>query len=245
MAGLLLLLSVWIQKELTMFFVTLPGYLNYYRMRDRLPFFTLLFYLASFVTKKKIVWKALSMYFVSVAGILGLASIYFNFIGVGNTMLTGFIWRYAAPLQYSMQIIVITYLAHRGSGDITYSAALAYHATSATGYIYEIPFWVFSVKESAYLLHSNSSNLFFISYQIIAVPLFVWLLSVKGVRINRERFSYFVYAFFATYVMASKLYILESVWFARIPLIAYTIYLATTIRENNKSVPALVSLDQE
>lgn len=235
MAHLFSILSVWVQKELTMFFVALPNYLDYYRLRDRLPFFTLLFYLAQFVTKKKIVWKALSMYFVSVAGILGVVSIYFNVTGIGNTMLTGFIWRYAAPIQYAMQIVIITYLAHRGTGDITYSVALAYHATSATGYVYEIPFWVFSVKEAAHLLHSNSSNLFFISYQILAVPLFVWFLSRGGVRITRERFSYFVYAFFATYAMASKAYILESVWFARIPLIAYTIYLATAIRENNKS----------
>ena len=218
-----------------MFLIALPGYLGYYRLRDCLPFFTLLFYLASFVTKKKIVWRALSMYFVSVAGILGLIAIYFNIMGIGNTVLTGFIWRYAAPIQYSMQIVIITYLAYRGTRDISFSAALGFHAASATGYLYETPFWVFSIKDQAHFLHSNASNLFFISYQIIAIPVFVWLLSRAGVKINRESFSYFVYAYFVTYVIASKLYILESVWFARIPLIAYTIYLTLRIRENNKS----------
>ncbi len=234
MPELISILIEWIQKELSIFLGAIPGYLNYYVLRDRLPFFTLLFYLSSFATRKKLVWQYLSMYFVSVTGMLGLYSVYLKAIVSESTMLTGFVWRYAAPIQYSAQIIIITYLAYRATKDIVYSTTLGYHIASATGYIYETPFWLFSVKEQAHFLHSASHNIFFISYQILAIPIVIWLLSRKGVKIEKERFSYFVYAYFVTYIMASKLYVLESAWIARLPLMAYTLYLVSRIRENNK-----------
>ncbi len=235
MAHLGTIILAWIQKEMSMFFINLPEYLSFYRMRDRIPFFTLLFYLAPFVTKKKLVWEYLSAYFVSMAGILGLVSIYFKVRGIANTTWTGFSWNYAAPIQYSLQILIITYLAYRVTKEISFSTTLGFHAASATGYVYETPFWVFSVKDQAHFLHSHPSNLFFINYQIIAIPVFIWLLSRAEIKINRKRFNYFIYAYFLTYIIASKMYLLESALYSRIPLIVFSIYLASEIRETNIS----------
>ncbi len=165
---------------------------------------------------------------------MGLLAIYLKLIGAPNDFLVGFKWRYAAPIQYSAQILIIAYLAYKATKNIPYSTALGYHAASATGYIYETPFFLFSNKDTAHLIHTNVSNTFFFSYQIIAIPVFFWLLSRMGMKLQRIDLGYFVLSYLVTVAMASQMYVIETAWVARLPIMAASIYVVSKLKETNK-----------
>ncbi len=227
-------ITQWITKEAALLIVDLLSFFTYYRLREVIPFYTLLFYVAPYVTGERRRWTRISMFFLYSACFMGIIAIALKLLAIPNTFLTGFTWRYAAPIQYSAQIFIIAYLAYKTTKDYTYSTALGYHAASATGYIYETPFFLFSRNiEQAHFIHANPANTFLLSYQIIAIPVFFWLLSRRGVKLQRRDLGYFMLAYLVTLVMASQMYVIESAWVARLPIMAFFMYQASKLKETN------------
>ena len=222
-------LRLWILKEINNIMLHIPGYCNYYRLRDKLPFFTLLLYRADTAKHRK-TYDYIAYPFISLALTVMLIGVYLWATNGSKTTLTGFRWPYASPIQYGAQIATIYTLAKRVTGHTTYSTTLAYHAAAATGWVYEIPFFIYSLKPEATIIKVNHSNIFFLSYQIIACVIYPMLLHEKGVKINRKDLYYFAAAYIVTFFQAWRgSWDLLYGWvttFARIPMILFSIHLA-------------------
>jgi len=225
----------WATKELNNITVHLTGYLDYYRLRDKLPFFTLLLYRADTAKHRK-TYDYIAYQFICVALAVMLIGVYLWATDGSKSTLTGFRWPYAAPIQYGAQIAIIYTLARRYTGHITYSTTLAYHAATATGWVYEIPFFIYSLKPEATIIKVNHKNIFLLSYQLIACVIYLMFLKEKGVKFNRKDLYYFVAAYIVTFFQAWRgSWDLLYGWvttFARIPMILFSIHLALKLRRS-------------
>lgn len=204
-----------------LFWGQLLRFMSYYLIRDRVTFYTLLLYLWN--PRGRL--RYIPLLFLVLAIDIGLVSLYLMLSGMPNDFLTGFIWRYAAPLQYSAQIVALSVFGWTATKSHAYTVALAYHGAAATGYVYEIPFWLFSVSPSSHLLHVSHKYTFFFDYQMIAIGVFVWLLFKRGVRLDLRDAALFAGAVAITVLMASKMYVWETAPVARLPMIAYSLWL--------------------
>ena len=211
-------------------------YLGYYRIRDKLPFFTLLLYRAD-KAKHREIYDVISKLLISAAIMITLTATYLWATDGGKETLTGFRWHYAAPTEYGIQIAIIYILAIRFTGHITYSTALAYHAAAATGWVYEIPFFIYSLKPETTIIRVNPNNIFLISYQLIACVIYLMLLREKGVEFNRRDLGYLAAAYLVTFTLAWR-----GTWwligpvvpiFSRVPMMLFSIHLALRLREEN------------
>lgn len=215
----------WIQKEAHLFLIQFLKFSDYYILRDRLPFYVTLTYILGRNSESKIP-KYISSFFLLLASEVGIVAIYYLLAGIPNDQLVGFTWRYSAPIQYTVQILIISYIAWRTTKNIPYSVALGYNGAAATGYLYEIAFWLYSFKPEAHLLRTNYQFTFLISYQIIAIGVFIWLLRKQGIKTGKKDFTIFMGVFGFTILMASQLYVIESASIARTSMILYSIYLS-------------------
>lgn len=226
----------WVLKETNHIYMQFLAYTGYYRLRDRLPFFTLLLYRADKAKHRKI-YDYISQLFICTAIAITLLSTYLWATDGGKSTLTGFTWHYAAPLEYGLQIAIIYTLALRFTGHITYSSALAYHAAAATGWVYEIPFFIYNPNPEITIIRVNANNIFLISYQLIACVIYPMLLREKGVQFNRRDLGYFTAAYLVTFILAWRrtwviLYGVVPI-FARVPMMLFSIYLALKLKENS------------
>lgn len=217
-------LSGWLDKERALFMVELLGFIDYYTLRDRIPFYTTLLYLIEKAFKNRFP-RYVSFFIWTLSIDLGLLAVYYMITGAPNRLLTGFTWRYSAPIQYSAQIVILGVLSYKATRDVSYSVALAYNGASATGYLYEVPFWFFSVKPEAHLLHASFRYTFLIDYQIISIVVFLLLLRSRGVKYSLKDLALFAGVFTLSFIMASKMYVIETASVARLPMIAYSLYM--------------------
>ncbi len=220
----------WLEKEMSFFLPQLFGFFNYYNLRDRLPFYVTLTYILGRGSDSKIP-RYVSKLFLLIALDVGIVSLYYLLTGTPNDQLVGFSWRHAAPIQYSLQILAINHIAWKTTKNPTYSVALAYNGAAATGYLYEIPFWFYSIKSSqARLLHASYRYTFLISYQIIAIGVFIWLLKKQDINFSKKDLALFLGVFGIDFIMGSKMYVWETSAIVRIPMILYSIYLVSKLR---------------
>jgi len=215
----------WLQKETQLFLIQFLNFTDYYILRDRIPFYVTLAYILGRNSNSKIP-KYISSFFLLVASEVGIVSLYYLLTGVPNDHLVGFKWRYSAPIQYTVQILIISYIAWRTTKNIPYSVALGYNGAAATGFLYEIPFWLYSFKPEAHLLRANYNNIFFISYQIIAIGVFIWLLRKQDIKFGKRDLTLFLVVLGISFLMGAQLYIIESASIARTSVILYSIYLS-------------------
>lgn len=230
-------LVIWVLKEINNISMQLLTYIGYYRLRDRLPFFTLLLYRADKAKHRKI-YDDIAQLFISMALAIAIVSAYLWATGGGKSTLTGFNWPYIAPIEYGLQIAIIYTLARRFTKHITYSTALAYHAAAATGWVYEIPFFIYSLNPETTIIRVNGNNIFLLSYQIIACIIYLMLLCEKGVQFNRQDLGYFAAAYLATFFQAwqGSWVLLRGLatTFARVPMILFSIYLVVKLGDLNR-----------
>jgi len=221
----------WLQKEAGLLLKNLITFSNYYTMRDRIPFYATAIYILNKINDSKIL-SYFSAIFLIIAGEIGALSIYYIMTRNTDDTLTGFHWGHYAPIQYAIQIFALAFIGWKFTHNLTYSIALGFNGASATGYIYEVPFWFFTVKYSqAHLIHSSPRYVFFIDYQIIAIGVYIWLLKQHDIVFNKKDIIGFLIAWGITFIMASQMYVWETRLIVRIPLIMYVIYLATKLGE--------------
>ena len=224
----------WLIKESTNITIQFFNYTSYYRLRERLPFFTLLLYRADKARHRKI-YDRIAGLFISLAIAVSLYSSYLWVVGGGKEALTGFRWHYVAPIEYGIQIAIIYLIAIKFTGNVTYGNALAYHAASATGWVYEIPFFIYSPNPESTIIRFNANNIFLISYQLIACVIYLILLHEKGVKFQGRDLRYFVGAYIATFALAWRRFwpMLLGVIpiFARVPMMLFSIYLSLKLNE--------------
>lgn len=222
-------LKIWIFKEINNIMLHLPDYFKYYRLRDKLPFFTLLLYRADKAKHRKI-YDLLAYYFILGAAVIMLLATYLWATNGSKSALTGFKWPYASPIQYGLQILIIFYLTKQATANTAYSTTLAYNAAAAAGWLYEIPFFIYSLNPDATIIKVNHRNIFLISYQIIACIIFPLLLHERGATYNQRDLRHFMLAYLATFFQAWRgSWDLLFGWvttFARLPMILFSIHLA-------------------
>lgn len=219
----------WILKEYRFIVEGLPKYLGYYNMRDRIPFFSLLSYLFS---KNNNNWFAelCTKYFFSGLCAMGLLSTYYFILDYPNDRLTGFKWSYMAPIQYLLQIAIIFYIGLKTTKNKPYSYALGFNGAAATGYLYEMPYWIFSIKrEQAHFIHTNYNYVFYIDFQILAIFVYLWLLKEQKIDFKHKDLIGFIIVFSYSILMASQMYVFNQNIIARIPMIIYFIYLSSKL----------------
>ena len=220
----------WIQKEIGFFIPQLLRYLDYYNMRDRIPFFATLAYVMRSHSNSRLI-PYISAAFPIMALDVGIAATYYLLTNAPVDKLTGFPWHYLAPMQYAAQIIILAIISWKATADVTYSNALAFNGAAATGYVYEIPFWFFTDKiDEAHLFHTSYRYTFLIDYQIIAIPVFIWLLRKQKITLNRKDLAAFTLVIALTTLMASQMYVLETKSIVRLPMIFFSIYLVSKLR---------------
>lgn len=227
-------LLYWLQNE---YIHVIPGlkdfYTNFYIMRDRLPFFALLLYLTEDKIKFNNQISKLLLGFSTGAGIL---SIFYLILGLPVNFLTPINWKYA-PFEYASQIIIIYLITMKAGLNLNYGIALGYTAAAATGYLYEIPFWIYSNIPTAIIFRNNPQFIFFISYQLIAVFVFIWLLRIKKAPFKIWDLAFFFIAFLLNVHMASQMHVVGAWWnmplVVRLPMIFYSLYLVNKLRSLN------------
>jgi len=215
----------WLIKEQSLFLKTLPRFLNYYNLRDRIPFYAFLIFLLGRDNKHPIL-RFLSEVLIVSAFMMGARSIYNIFTNTSNIIFKGFNWTHIIPIQYALIIFAITLIGYSATNNLNYSTALGYNGASAIGYIYETPFWLFSQKyDKAHFLHSSYRFTFFIDYQIISIFVFLWLLKKEKVTLTKKRILLFGIVWLITFFMASRMYLWETRLITRLPIMTYFIFL--------------------
>lgn len=146
----------------------LPGY---FVIRDRIPFMLNLLYLLRGKVDPRILDSLSGLTILFTAFITGFTVLgYLYGYGQLGTLVEG--WTYASPIEYGSFILLgFTYLLDK-LDDVTLSANLCFLGASAGGWLYEIPLFI---RKSKPVLRFNKLYTFYLSYQIIAVPLFLLL----------------------------------------------------------------------
>jgi len=215
----------WLQKEGLHIVKELFKFVNYYNLREKLLFYITLNYIMGKNSQNRI-HKEISYTFITSAFLGGTVALIFLIIGIPCSVLTGFNWNYIAIIQYSLQILSITYIAWKTTKNINYSTTLAFTGAAATGYLYEFPFWFYSVKKAqAYLIHVSPKNIFFLSFQMISIGVFIWLIRKQVTKFNKKDLALFILVQGFSFLMASKMYVWQSMYFVRLPMMAYSLYL--------------------
>jgi len=233
-------LHLWIQKEIGFIMGNLVNFINYYNLRDRIPFYVTLNYILGLKTDKKHS-SYISFCFLLYAIEIGFLSFYYFITGSSTNELTGFHWFHIAPIQYMILILILTIIGYCSTRDLSYSTALGYNGASAIGYIYETPFWLFSRKyDQAHFIHTSYRFVFFLDYQIISIAVFIWLLKQQKKSFRKQELTGFLLAYGITFLMASKMYVWKTISIARLPMMFYTIYLTSQLNGGLK--PTLIKV---
>lgn len=233
----------WIQKEIVFILKDLNTFTNYYTLRDRIPFYVTLIYLVGLKTEKKLT-SLLSTCFLIYAVEFGSLSFYYLITGTPTNELTGFHWIHIAPIQYTIVILILAIIGFISTKDISYSTALGFNGASAIGYLYETPFWLFSRKyDQAHFIHTSPRFVFFLDYQIISIAVFIWLLKQQKISFRKQELTGFLLAYGITFIMASKMYVWQTLLIARLPMMFYSIYLTSQINGGLK--PTLIKIQDK
>lgn len=224
----------WIQKEILKFVFELFKYLNYYTLRDRILFFVTINYVLGEYRESKM-HNEISISFLELALAVGIVSFIFLLFSVPSKVLFGFKWNYLAPIQYTSQICALYYIAWKKTDNVNYSIALAYNGAAATGYLYEFPFWFYSVKKAqAHLLHTSFRYIFLVDFQIISIIVFIMLLRKQEIKIGKKEIALFLCVLGFSFIMGSQMYVISSTNFIRLPMMAYSLYLCKKMWRSNE-----------
>jgi len=222
----------WILKEYRFFLKELPNFLGYYTMRDRIPFYTFFSYLLN-KHSQNLFSILCSEFFMAVLYASGIISFYGILSGLPTDVLMGFEWNYLAPLLYIIQILILAHIGLEATNNITYGLALGFNGAVATGYIYEMPYWVYSIKSTqANFLHTSYRYVFYINFQIISIGVFLWLLKEQKIIFNIKDLYGFIIVFGISIFLASKMYEWKTWSINRIPMMTYIVYLASKINNS-------------
>jgi len=219
----------WLLYELDTFIVELFKFINYYTLRDRLPFYATLNYIMGRNSESRL-YKEIATAFLTIAFAVSVVNIFYFVVEGSNDRLFGFAWGPIAPIQYTVQIFSLYYLGWKATKNINYSVALAYNGASATGFLYEMPFWYFSIKPEVHLIHVSQRYIFLFSYQMIAIGVFILLLRKKGMIFTKKDLAFFVGVFGITSLMASQMYVWHTAEIVRIPMMLFSLYLVSKLR---------------
>lgn len=197
---------------------------GYYILRDRLPFFTLLLLVA-----RKYTYPQLDGFLQFCA----IAPIAFIFC-VSYTYLIGYLsstpiydvmnmnWTYSAPIEWgAFTVAAFLYTLHR-LGDTVTAANIAIHAASTGGWLYEIPIFIYWGTP---ILRFNDHNVFYISFQILSLPI-LYLLLIKnkwtpGTGTAALTTAYCLFTWSASVHIETRMAITEALgnWWLRLPTI--------------------------
>ena len=204
---------------------------GYYILRDRLPFFTLLL----FVTRKYTYPRlegALQLFAIApIAFVLWVSYAYL----IGYLQKTPIYevmnmnWTYAAPIEWGIFTVATFLYTLQKIGDIITAANIAIHASSAGGWLYEIPIFIYWGTP---ILRLNDSNVFYISFQILSLPILYTLLLSKGWSPGRGTAAittlYCLFTLAASVFIETRMAITEALgnWWLRIPtMLLFTVWI--------------------
>jgi len=195
---------------------------GYYILRDRLPFFTLLL-----LVTRKYMYPRLE----GTLQLFAIAPIAF-ILWVSYTYLLGYLdntpiydvmqmkWTYAAPIEWGIfTLAIFIYTLHR-LGDTVTAANIAIQASSAGGWLYEIPIFIYWGTP---ILRLNDANVFYISFQILSLPTLYLILLNKGwspgTRTTILTIAYCIFTIAASVFIETRMAITEALgnWWLRIP----------------------------
>lgn len=217
----------WLMKEYIFFMKELLMFVNYYNLRDRVPFYAFFIYILGKNNDNPNLQYGSEVLLVGALA-MGTRATYYAITNTPEEIFFGFNWNYVAPIQYVILIFVLAIIGFCSTRNTKYSTALGYNGAAAIGYLYETPFWLFSKKiDKAHFIHTNHRFVFFLDYQIIAIVVFIWLLKQQKITIKKEEMIGFILAWGITFIMASKMYVWQTFSIVRIPMMLYAISLSS------------------
>jgi len=163
----------------------------YYLLRDRIPFFLTLLYIYIHLNDKQVVKHEISE---NLRDFIGNSLLYFtyaclfvsiNFMIFGTDMepIVGFRWSFPSPIEWSIFVILCTRLLTRKGLPIFESYYLSLLMGLGGGWLYEIlygiPYWIQSEFAPWNWLKFNAVKIFFIEFQVLAIPLVLYILYNK------------------------------------------------------------------
>lgn len=233
----------WVIKEYHLFMQEIPRFLNYYNLRDRIPFYATLIYILGRNNENPLLQFFSEALIVS-ALTIGTRVAYYAVTNMPDDFFWGFNWSHIAPIQYVITIIILSIIGYMSTKNIKYSTALGYNGASAIGYLYEMPFWLFSKKyDKAHFLHASYRFVFYLDYQIISIFIFLWLLKQQKITLKKADLIGFGLVWGFTFIMASKMYVWETRSIVRLPMMAYFVLLTSKINGGIK--PTLNKLNKK
>lgn len=134
---------------------------------------------------RKIHMDFIGQYFWSVTCLFTLVSIGLMLDGQTLNALVGFRWSFPSPIQWGLLIIAGSLMLQRKI-PVFDAFYLSFMAGLGGGWIYEIlygiPYWIRSGFASWNVFNARLIKVFFIDFQILSIPVFIWIL--------RDRFNY-------------------------------------------------------
>ena len=113
-------------------------------------------------------------------------------------------WRnLITPIQYAVFTSLNYFTAYHRSHDHAYSVTVAVHLASASGYLYEVPRFLF-LQGVPGLLRFNKYSPFLVDYAILSIPIIYTLYQHNGYKVNSV-----VVAGLATYFLYCGIFYLE------------------------------------
>lgn len=196
---------------------------NYYILRDRLPFFLLLAYLwRPHAQKAADGFSCFTIYSILVFTLL---TIHQRVTGGSMEWIMGFNWVLCAPIEWGTYMITAFTLLLSRFKNPTYSALLSVATAEAGGWLHELP-WFIMQGGPLNTIRINGSYTFFLSFQIICIPLSLYLLT----RETEWTPKWYTYATLLLYLIYIPVFMTSSLriyiqnpywgnWLTRIPTI--------------------------
>lgn len=195
---------------------------GYYILRDRLPFFTLLLLVIRNYTTPRLDDLLNFFALIPVAFILWVSYCYL--LGyLADTPIYEIMnmrWTYAAPIEWGLFTVIIFILMVYRLKDIITASNIAIQASSVGGWLYEIPIFIYWGSP---IFRTNDSYVFYISFQILSLPVLYYLLRTNGwIPDNNTDIATIIYCLFtlaASIFIDTRMAITEALgnWWLRLP----------------------------
>lgn len=150
---------------------------TYYILRDRIPFFlTLIYFNKSKIPQTHLNLLGLDLFIYTIILTGTALGLYLRFDDM--TLLAGIHWSAPSPIEWGLFIVTSASLLYDRGLKYFEGYYLSFLAAMGGGWLYEAHNWII-VWNPAALLKINAIKVFFIEFQLICLPLLIYIVSTS------------------------------------------------------------------